>query len=115
MPAENFVIRDSVEYVYRESRYGRRSFISHIGRKLAALKLYFFLIVMCAGVGAAVTFLSDYKPSIPSFAESLDPVRQFQQMSGDQKQQILRRLGADDMANADLMEKFKQFQKMTGK
>lgn len=115
MPAENFVIRDSVEYVYREHRYGKRSFFRHIGRKLAALKLYFFLIVMCAGVGAAVTFLSDYKPSLPAFTESLDPVRQFQQMNGDQKQQILRKLGQGDAANADLMEKFKQFQKLTGR
>lgn len=103
MSQQNFVIQDSVEYVYRRKHYGIGSTFRHIRRKILALKLYFFLTLFCAGGGALAVYISDFTP--PSLGAVTD-FSDIENMSMEQKKGMMEKYRNGDMQG--LMEQMKK-------
>ncbi len=103
--SDNFLIQDHVQHVYRQAHYGRRSALRQVARKLKKLRMYFFLMVFCATVGAMATFLTTAPPRAPqpqALDEQLEKVRN---MSPEQKSSLLKQVGSDNATR--LMEQYK--------
>jgi hypothetical protein len=109
MASENFVIQDSIEYVYRRKNYGFSYSLYRVKKKLLALKFYFFLTLFCGAVGAAITYGSDFKPQMPGFMNGMG-IEDLKNLSPDQKRALLDKykdMGAGNMD--DLKNKYEQY------
>ena len=108
MASQNFVIRDSVEYIYRNEHYRSGSFVRSIKRKLYAVKGYLLLVIFCGAVGAAATFLFDVEPQpLQQTSNPLKNLEQLKSLSGGDKEKLMEQI----KNNPGMIEQYKDFAK----
>jgi len=103
--SDNFLIEDQVQHVYREEYYGKRSAIRQVARKLRKLRMYFFLMTVCAGFGAAATFIGTKPPRPPAPAFDLSEFKNLENISAEKKAALLKQAGSGDAMQ--LYERYK--------